>query len=380
MRCCHIHMSEDVGSGCEKHVAEKALILAQPQAPLVITTMAIPKPGPGDVLVKIKACALNPVDLGVQAKNIIPGVKFPTVLGLDAAGDVEEVGEGVNGFVKGERVFFPAEYGIERGGFQQYALARAEFLGKIPNKISYAEASTIPLAFTTAAIPLLAANPVGAGLNPTFDPKINFEGEPALVIAGGTSVGQFAIQIYKYLNFNPIIVYASSKHTTYLTQTLGATHVVDRSTIPLDNLPEEVKRITKDKPVTNIYVAQVFTPDATEVGYYKILGRGGQMATAHPSPSIPTLKESEDGSPDANAEANGKKVYGVFASPSIEPNREFGLEMWKRLPELVKDGIIKVTRVELLPGGLAAVSDALPRFMNGGVSGVKLVFNPQEVA
>ncbi|KAF5372805.1 hypothetical protein D9757_011093 [Collybiopsis confluens] len=219
---------------------------------------------------------------------------------------------------------------------------------------SYAEASTIPLAFTTAAIPLLAANPVGAGLNPTFDPKINFEGEPALVIAGGTSVGQFAIQIYKYLKFNPIIVYASSKHTTYLTQTLGATHVVDRSTIPLDNLPEEVKRITKDKPVKNIYVAQVFTPDATE--------------------------KSEDGSPDADAEANGKKVYGVFASPSIEPNREFGLEMWKRLPELVKDGIIKVTRVELLPGGLAAVSDALPRFMNGGVSGVKLVFNPQEVA
>ncbi|KIK62716.1 hypothetical protein GYMLUDRAFT_145670, partial [Collybiopsis luxurians FD-317 M1] len=322
--------------------SQKALILEKPQAPLIVNSVPIPKPGPGEVLVKIMACALNPVDLGVQAQNIIPNVVFPTILGLDIAGDVESLGEGVERIAVGDRVFFPGEYEKEYAGLQQYALARVDFLGKIPSHMSYAEASSIPVTFATAAIPLLAANPVGAGLNSTFDSNVSFSDEPAVVLGGGTSVGQFAIQIYKYLNFNPIITYASSKHTSYL-ESLGATHVIDRASVPLSALPDTIQAITKLTPIKNIYVATVFTPEATETGY-RILAHGGQMATAHPAPQVP-----ED------AGATARKVYGVFASPRIEPNLEFGLEMWKQLPRLVEQGIVKPNRIELLPGGLAAV-------------------------
>ncbi|KAJ3886073.1 chaperonin 10-like protein [Lentinula edodes] len=348
-------------------MSQKALVLESAKAPFVVKSIPISKPGPGQILVKVLACALNPVDFVVQARDIFPNVTYPTVLGLDVAGDVEELGEGVEGYAKGDRVFFAAAYTLKNGGFQQYTLKTIadSDIGKIPPQISYSEASSIPLTFATAAIPLLSANPVGCGLNPTFDPKVSFNGEAALVIGGGTSVGQFAIQIFKYVGFSTIITYASSKHSDYL-KSLGATHVIDRTEVSFSALPEAVKAITP-LPIKNIYLAIIVTPEAFDAGY-ACLAHGGQMATASPTPPKPD-----------DAEATGRKIYGVFASTQIEPNIEFGKAMWKNLPKLMEDRIIKPNRVEMLiPNGLAEVPDALQRFMSGGVSGVKLVVNPQE--
>ncbi|KAJ4478395.1 chaperonin 10-like protein [Lentinula aciculospora] len=347
-------------------MSQKALVLEEAKAPFVLKSIPIPKPGTGEILVKVLACALNPVDFGVQARDIIPNVKYPTILGLDVAGDVEALGEGVEGYAIGDRVFFAAEYSMNHGGLQQYALKDVSDpnIGKIPPNIGHGEASTIPLTLSTAAIPLLSANPVGAGLNPTFDSKVSFDGEVALVIGGGTSVGQYAIQIFKYLGFGTIITYASARHSDFL-KSLGATHVIDRTEVPLPALSETVKTVTP-LPIKNIYVAIVAVPDALEAGY-ACLAHGGQMATAHPAPPKP-----------ADAEATGRKIYGVFASTKIEPNIEFGTAMWKNLPKLVEEGTIKPNRIEMLPSGLAVVPDALLRFMTGGVSGVKLVVNPQD--
>ncbi|KAJ3720290.1 chaperonin 10-like protein [Lentinula guzmanii] len=346
-------------------MSQKALVLEKPKSPFVLSSIPIPKPGAGEVQVKVLACGLNPVDTAVQARDIIPNVKYPTILGLDVAGDVEEVGEGVEEYVKGDRVFFSADYSMAHGGLQQYTLKSVSDpdIGKIPPHISYNEAATIPLTFATAVIPLLSVNPIGAGLNPTFDSKVNFDGEAALVIGGGTSVGQFAIQIYKYLGFSTIITYASLKHSDYL-KSLGATHVIDRTQVSISTLFDSVKTITS-LPIKNVYVASIMVEGAMEAGY-ACLAHGGQMATASPAPPKPD-----------DAEATGRKIYGVFASVNIEPNKEFGKELWKNLPRLVKEGIIKPNRIEMLTG-LTAVPDALPRFMNGGVSGVKLIVNPQD--
>ncbi|KAJ3854758.1 chaperonin 10-like protein [Lentinula lateritia] len=348
-------------------MSQKALVLESPKAPLVLKSISIPKPGPGQILVKVLSCALNPVDFVVQARDIFPNITYPTVLGLDVAGDVEELGEGVEGYAKGDRVFFATVYTFNNGGLQQYALKTIadSDIGKIPPQISCSEASSIPLTFATAAIPLLSANPVGCGLNPTFDPKASFNGEAALVIGGGTSVGQFAIQIFKYVGFSTIITYASSKHSDYL-KSLGVTHVIDRTEVSFSALPEAVKAITS-LPIKNIYLAIIVAPEAFDTGY-ACLAHGGQMATANPNPPKPD-----------DAEATGRKIYGVFASTQIEPNIEFGKAMWKNLPKLMEERIIKPNRVEMLiPNGLAEVPNALQRFMSGGVSGVKLVVNPQE--
>ena len=82
---------------------QKALLLETPKGPFVLETINTPTPGPGEILVKVRAISLNPIDLKIQKYSLV--VKhYPVVLGIDAAGDVEELGEGVTGVSVGDRV------------------------------------------------------------------------------------------------------------------------------------------------------------------------------------------------------------------------------------------------------------------------------------
>lgn len=72
---------------------------------LVVASAPVPKPGPGEVLVKVKTVALNPVDWKIQKHDYGAFYKtFPVILGMDIAGDVEEIGQGVTDFRQGDRV------------------------------------------------------------------------------------------------------------------------------------------------------------------------------------------------------------------------------------------------------------------------------------
>ena len=83
---------------------QKALFLETPvNGEFRVRAKAIPKPGPGEVLVKIHATGLNPVEWKIRAFNFLVE-KYPVILGLDAAGTVEDVGEGVSTLAKGDRV------------------------------------------------------------------------------------------------------------------------------------------------------------------------------------------------------------------------------------------------------------------------------------
>jgi len=84
---------------------QKALFLDEKfGSDLVIRETEIYKPGPGELLVKVKSTSLNPIDWKVQKDGLIV-TEFPAILGTDIAGDVEEVGEGVTEFKKGDRVY-----------------------------------------------------------------------------------------------------------------------------------------------------------------------------------------------------------------------------------------------------------------------------------
>ena len=82
---------------------QKALLVLAKFADFVVGSRAIPKPGPGELLVKIRSTSLNPVDWKIHKYGIFVE-EFPAVLGSDLAGDVVEVGEGVTTFAKGDRV------------------------------------------------------------------------------------------------------------------------------------------------------------------------------------------------------------------------------------------------------------------------------------
>jgi len=77
---------------------QKVLIVEKAKSPFVLFTMPIPKPGPGEILVKVQAAAINPVDAIIQALDMVPNIQYPAILGADVAGDVVDVGEDVQEF------------------------------------------------------------------------------------------------------------------------------------------------------------------------------------------------------------------------------------------------------------------------------------------
>ena len=82
---------------------QKALVLPKVKAEFEVRSSDVPRPKAGQLLVKLEASALNPVDYKIQELGLWI-TEFPTILGCEAAGTVEELGEGVNDFAKGDRV------------------------------------------------------------------------------------------------------------------------------------------------------------------------------------------------------------------------------------------------------------------------------------
>ncbi|KAJ7437568.1 chaperonin 10-like protein [Mycena galericulata] len=359
-------MSECPGFVCQlRNHRKKALVIKEEKAPFTLETIPIPIPGVGQILIKIKAAALNPVDWKQQKYGLYIE-KYPAVLGWDIAGDVEELGEGVQGYSKGERVFALAHWTNGMSSFQQYAVIPSDILGKIPQNIDYAQAATIPLGYATAAVGLLASLPAGAGLNPTFDPAVNFSGQVAFVFGGSSSVGQFALQVLRVLGYT-IITYASGKHTEYL-KSLGATHVIDRRTVSTADVPAAVKKIA-GAPIKIVYdaiseeahgqVVGISPCEDTKEACFEIVSDGGIAVAV-----LPGEEKNVD----------GKRSISIFGSTHI--HREFGVLLWKTLPKQVADGVI--VRRSRMVSPVTGIVDGLKKMENNLVSGVKLVVFPQE--
>jgi NADPH:quinone reductase-like Zn-dependent oxidoreductase len=114
---------------------QKALLLQSKQGSFVVSTISKPlRVLPGELLVKVMASGLNPGDWKVKEFGwFFTDSDYPLILGADVAGEVEDVGEGVTGFEKGDRVSFNGKAGkySEYAGYQQYARAPAESTCKV---------------------------------------------------------------------------------------------------------------------------------------------------------------------------------------------------------------------------------------------------------
>ncbi|VDC02990.1 unnamed protein product [Peniophora sp. CBMAI 1063] len=353
---------------------QKALILHSKDAgEYVIGTRPIPSPGPGQVLVKVHSAALNPVDNLQFFGPIVQWYGYPAVPGSDGAGTIEEVGEGVTGFEKGDRVIFPCFWIADRGTLQQYALSDAVRTAKIPSKLSFDDAATIPLCLATAAAGLYGeikegnASPGGGiGLQApwTGTGKGKYSGKPILIIGGSTSVGQYATQLAKLSGFSPIIVTASRRNTEYC-KSAGATHVIDYREVPYAEVPEAVAKITT-QPIEVVYDA-VTTTESFPAGL-RVLASGGNMAVVLP-PS-----NAKVGSRDAD----NKLVVFCYGNVNNEDNNALGNSLYAKLPSLLEGGLIKPNAIEVLPNGLAGAFGGLERLASWSVSASKLIVHPQE--
>jgi len=345
------------------HPEQQVLWFSEQGGPFELAHREVPQPGPGFVLVKIESCALNPVDNFSQSTGIFVD-KYPYIAGNDGSGIVEEVGEGVSELKKGDKVFFQGVFGSHRGTFQQYVLVDVPLIAKIPDNVTFDQASTIPLAFSTAAIGLYQEKRErgGAGLiAPWVDGgRGKYAGQAIYISGGASSVGQYALQLAKLSGFSTIITTASARNEDYC-RAAGATHVIDYRTVPYSSLPAVVKEITKG-PVGIIYDA-ISTPESQRADW-EILEPNGSLVLTLP--------------PAVNEPKGSRWVVLTYGAVRDHGHSEFGREMYAALPGLIADGSIKSNNVELVAEGLKGIPAALERLASGRVSGVKLVAHPGE--
>lgn len=166
----------------------KAALLAAPNALFTLTDMPRPCAGAGEVLVRVHASAVNPLDTKIRRGAAGHAQHpLPAILGIDTAGEVVEVGDGVNGFKPGDKVYgMTGGVGGVQGSLAEFAAVDARLLAPAPSTLSLREAATLPLAFITAWEGLVDR----ARVQP---------GQTVLVLGGAGAVGRAAIQLAKAL-------------------------------------------------------------------------------------------------------------------------------------------------------------------------------------
>ena len=201
----------------------RAVRVAEPgdETQLEIAELPEPQAGPGELRIRVRATALNRADLMQRAGFYPAPPGAPDTLGLECAGEVDQVGEGASPWSVGDRVMAL----LAGGGYAEYAVVHAGSAMRIPAALSFEEAAAIPEVFLTAYLNLFELG----GLE---------EGGSALVHGGGSGVGTAAIQLVKAVG-GRVFVTAGSDDKCERCLALGADYAINyRTTSFRDTLDE----------------------------------------------------------------------------------------------------------------------------------------------
>jgi NADPH:quinone reductase len=169
-----------------------------------------PHPGPGEIRVRTHAVGLNPVDSKL-ARGGYPTWRYPFILGLDVAGVVDALGEGVELWRIGDRVFYHGDLS-KPGGFAELAVTTAHTVAAVPEQMSFVQAASLPCAGLTAYHALFRRLHVRAG-------------QTILVQAGAGGVGGFAIELARHAGLR-VLTTCSARNADYV-RALGADLAID---------------------------------------------------------------------------------------------------------------------------------------------------------
>jgi NADPH:quinone reductase-like Zn-dependent oxidoreductase len=282
----------------------------------------------GTVLVRVKAAGLNPVDNGIAA-GMMAGMlphEYPLVLGRDAAGVVEAVGDGVEGVAVGDEVLGHVLLAppIQAGTLAEYAVLPAATVTPKPKNLDFVTAAALPLAGAAAAQAVEA-----------IDPQ---PGQTVLVNGAGGGVGSFAVQL---LAARGVTVFATgTPKSADRLRDLGATTVIDRTTGPV----EEQVRAAHPGGVDALINLAGFTPDDVPAGAVR---RGGKIASLTAVPDEQAL---------AAAELTGTQIMAGAVREVVAP-----------LAEQAAAGTLKVSVASVVP--LAQAAEALGAIAAGNANG-----------
>ncbi|KAK7911272.1 hypothetical protein PG985_013753 [Apiospora marii] len=300
-------------------------------------------PGPGELLIKVKAVAINPVDWKIQDYGAFIS-EWPTVLGEDLAGEVMEVGRGdaEQTYQPGDRVIVHSQFlgnkKLDQAGFQEIVTAPVSSVAKLPDSVSFEQGVVLPLALSTAAAGLFQPDHLGLD-KPSLSPAKN--GKTVLVWGGSSSVGTAAIQLAVAAGYEV---------------SLGARAVLDYSDKDLvQNLVAELKKGEFAGVYDSIGLADCEKQAAQVVSE---LG-GGKMTTVLPPP---------EGLPE------NVKSAGVFAITIFTQHPDVGKAVWQDfVPDALKSGQLKPAPApEVVGRGVDSLQAAFDK-QKAGVSAKKIV-------
>ncbi|AQT74533.1 NADP-dependent oxidoreductase [Streptomyces sp. fd1-xmd] len=260
-----------------------------------------PEPGLGEVLVRVHAAGVNPVDWKTRASGALIAWGETPILGWDVSGTVEAVGPGVTLYAPGDEVYGMPHFPRQAGGYAEYVAAPARHFARKPASLDHVQAAALPLAALTAWQALVDTAGVTAG-------------QRVLVHAAAGGVGHLAVQIAKARGAYVIGTASAAKHDVL--RGLGADELIDYRSVDFAEAVSDVD-----------VVLDALGGDTAERSL-KVLRSGGHLISLPGPDSVP-------------ADADGVNAAWVLVDPDLK-----GLEA---IADLADRGLLKPLVETVLP-------------------------------
>jgi len=262
-----------------------------------------PEAGPGEVLIRVHAAAINPVDIAVRAGFFKERIKYPLPMipGWDVSGVVEAVGPGVSRLKVGDEVYSRPDLG-RNGSYAEYIAVKESEVALKPKSIDHMHAAAIPLAALTAWQALFDAGKLSGG-------------QTVLIHGAAGGVGSFAVQFARIKGAR-VIGTASQRNHDFL-RSLGADQTIDYNTTKFETVVHDVDM-----------VLDCITGETADRSY-GVIKNGGIYVSILMPPSA------------EKAAAHGVRTAHVFVQPNTEQLGE--------IAKLVDSGKLKITLEKVFP-------------------------------
>lgn len=319
--------------------------------PLVVSNAPYTPPSKGEVTIQVIDVAVNPIDWILQDQDLF-GLTYPTVFGSDVAGDIVEVGEGVDEFHAGQRVIAHCiGSGQTHGAFQKYTVVSSSAVSELPYSIPTSVGAVLPLGISTAAAGLYQKGYLAL---PYPSEKPEALGRTVLIWGGSSSVGSCAIQLAVASGVD-VITTASPRNFDYCKK-LGAEQCFNYHD---EDVEDQIVKALKDKTVAGAYHA--VGADGAVQACARIVDRTKGKAI------VVTVRGVPDEGIPSSVRAKAISSSGIF-------NNDVGPYIWRKfLPKALQTGTIVPKPDPLCVGEeLRSVQLGLDK-QKAGVSAAKVV-------
>ncbi|KAI0163902.1 putative zinc-binding alcohol dehydrogenase domain-containing protein cipB [Xylariaceae sp. FL1272] len=336
--------------------SNQAAFIPDLKKPLEIREHPYPTPNVNEIVVKTKSVSLNPCDFIFQTLGpaVFPMIKYPWLMGEDVAGEVVEVGSNVKNFAVGDRVA-----GLAKQGFQKYPVLAECTTFKIPDGMSFEEASVVPLCLSTAATTLFHETTLGLGL-PSSGTRAA-TGKTVLIWGGSTSVGSNAVQLATAAGYE-VVSTCSPRNFDYV-KSMGASHVFDYSSPTIrDDLISALKGKTLAGGVAIGAIGRAMP-------YEEVAGHCAAVLQASEGRKFVAVV-----GPVKNTALEDVEIKFCNAT-LVSTDTKFGLSVFQFVSEALAAGSFRpLPKAEVVGQGLEGIQGGLD-ILKGGVSAKKLIIN-----